>query len=122
MLSIIVCSRSSQLPYYFLQNISETIGADYEIVAIDNSSKTYSIFSAYNEGVRRSIGEYLCFVHEDVTFCTNEWGKIVSGKLSDQTIGIIGVVGSDYMPKCPTGWWMTSTNGQEQKEVIKSSQ
>lgn len=118
MLSIIVCSRSAQLSNLFLQNVSESVGVDYEIIVIDNSANSYSIFSAYNEGVRRSTGEYLCFVHEDISFCSFEWGKIVIEKLADEKIGIIGVVGSDYMPKCPAGWWMTSTKGHEQKEVI----
>lgn len=117
MLSIIVCSRTAQLSEQFLKNISETVGVDFEVIVIDNSSNKYSIFSAYNEGVSRSRGDNLCFVHEDIIFCTNGWGNIVEKKLLDKTIGIIGVVGSDYMPKCPAGWWMTSTRGHERKEV-----
>ena len=70
MISCIICSRRSDISAELKENIASTIGCEYELVAIDNSKKEYSIFSAYNEGVRRANGEILCFMHEDILYHT----------------------------------------------------
>jgi hypothetical protein len=105
MLSIIVCSRSAKLLEKFIENIQKTIGVDYEIISIDNSENKYSIFSAYNEGFARSKYLYLCFVHEDVVFHTQNWGKIVIDHLQDPKTGILGLAGGDLAPVVPAMWW-----------------
>ena len=105
MISIIVCSRKPDIPDNLKFNVTETIGVDYELIVIDNSENKYSIFSAYNEGVRRAKYSYLCFMHEDILFHTEDWGVKVTEHFKDKTIGLIGVVGGHYMPKCPASWW-----------------
>ena len=50
----------------FVKNIANTIGTEYELVHIDNSDPKYSIYEAYNEGVKLSKYDNLCFLHEDV--------------------------------------------------------
>ena len=77
MISIIICSRNKDIPSELKQNIADTIGVDYELVVIDNSRNQYSIFSAYNEGVKRAKGDMLCFMHEDVVFKNCNWGERV---------------------------------------------
>ena len=59
MLSLIICSRHSDISDKLKDNIQKTIIAEYELIVIDNSKNKYSIFSAYNEGVKkaRKIGE-----------------------------------------------------------------
>lgn len=86
-------------------NIASTIGCDYELVVIDNSTNKYSIFQAYNIGVRRAKGEILCFVHDDVLFRTDNWGAIIDDLLKDETIGIVGFAGTHFLPQCPMYWW-----------------
>ena len=93
MISIIVCSKFPTLSKELLDNISQTVGTDYEIVSIDNSQAKYSIFEAYNEGVARSKGEYLCFMHEDVVLRSSNWGNTVERVLSHKDVGAIGVAG-----------------------------
>ncbi len=68
MISLIICSRKSDISNSLKENIERTIGTDYELIVIDNSTNKYSIFSAYNEGVRRSKGDILCFMHEDILY------------------------------------------------------
>lgn len=97
-LSIIICSRSSEVSAAFAANVQATIGVDYELVVIDNHANCYSIFSAYNEGVRRATGDILCFMHEDVTMHTRDWGQKVCRHLQDPGIGALGVVGSHIVP------------------------
>lgn len=66
MISIIICSRNSDISPTLIENIQHTIIVDNEVNVIDNSKNTYSIFSAYNEGVLRSKYPFLCFLHKGV--------------------------------------------------------
>ena len=75
MISIIICSRTASISDELNQNIDQTIGIPYELVVIDNSENLYSIFSAYNEGVKRSKYEMLCFMHDDIIFKTKIFFK-----------------------------------------------
>lgn len=105
MISCIICSRQPDISDELKENIKSTIGCDYELVVIDNSANKYSIFSAYNEGVRRAKGDILCFMHEDVLFRSNNWGGIVRNLLDDKSIGLLGVFGSHFMSSAPLYWW-----------------
>ena len=88
------------------QNINQTIGTDYEIILIDNSRNEYSIFSAYNLGIRIAKGDILCFMHEDVLFHTNNWGEIVCSIFEDSSIGMLGVIGSKLLAS-NVSWWLS---------------
>lgn len=99
MISIIICSRNNDIPASLKKNIDETIGCEYELVVIDNSSNIFSIFSAYNEGVQRSKGDVLCFMHEDVLFHEMGWGVKVLQHFENEKIGLVGVLGGHYLPK-----------------------
>ena len=68
MLSIIICSVSPERLEQVTRNIHDTIGVDYEIIAIDNREKQWPIARAYNEGASRAHYPFLFFVHEDVKF------------------------------------------------------
>ena len=106
MISIVICSRTVGVCSELRQNINETIGCEYELVVIDNSSNTYSIFQAYNEGVRRAQGDILCFMHEDVLFRTENWGQAVANHFaSDDQIGLVGFAGSHFLPNTPMYWY-----------------
>jgi hypothetical protein len=104
MLSIIICSRNKELSKEFLSNISKTVGVEYEIIHIDNSNNSYTIFSAYNTGFARSKFDNLCYVHEDVFFNTSDWGQKVINHLKDDNTGIVGLAGGDFITRIPGGW------------------
>lgn len=106
MISIIICSRKSTIPESLIENIKTTIGCIYELIVIDNSKNSYSIFDAYNLGISKSKYDYLCFIHDDLNFLTQDWGIILNEVfLSDNKIGVIGVAGSKYKSKMPSAWW-----------------
>jgi hypothetical protein len=105
MISIIICSRTASISDQLTQNINQTIGIPFELVIIDNSDNLYSIFSAYNEGVKRSKFEVLCFMHDDIIFKTNDWGIIVMNRFKSSNLGAIGVAGSPYYAILPGAWW-----------------
>ena len=105
MISIIICSRYSDIPTKMRQNIAETIGCDHELLVVDNSRNKYSIFQAYNEGVRRSKGDILCFVHEDVLFRSMDWGRVIAAHFwDDEKVGLIGFAGAHFFPDIPMYW------------------
>ena len=105
MLSIIICSRNLKISSLLGKNISETVGCDHEIIVIDNSEKRFSIFSAYNEAIRRARGNILVFMHDDILYKTKNWGCIVAKVLEDEKIGVVGCVGGHVLGKEPTSWW-----------------
>jgi hypothetical protein len=104
MISIIVCSRNSIILADFKTNIKETIGVDFEIIHIDNSKNLFSICSAYNRGVLRAKFPYLCFVHEDVYFRSNNWGREIIEHLQIANVGIVGLAGRDLLTRVPATW------------------
>lgn len=108
MISIIICSRKASISQDLSVNIKETIGCVYELIIIDNSENHYSIFEAYNLGIDKSVGEYLCFIHDDILFHTQNWGLILNNIFDkNPNIGLIGVAGSKIKTKMPSAWWDT---------------
>lgn len=105
MISIIICSRSQEMLREVSQDVAQSIGLPYEIIAIDNSEGKYSIFQAYNLGIAKSKFNYLCFMHEDISFETPDWGKkVINTFESNVKLGLLGVAGSSYKPAVPSGW------------------
>jgi hypothetical protein len=122
MISIIICNKKSVLDPALEKNINSSIGVDYEIISIDNSRGQYNIFQAYNEGVAKAKGDILCFMHDDILFRSNSWGKVVEESFSsDPRMGALGVAGGHFLPDCPCSWstckttsfhvWQTNRDG-----------
>lgn len=104
MISVIICARTKILPPAFVENLSATIGAPFEIIHIDNSENKYSIFSAYNEGYAKSKYPYLCFLHDDVLFHSTDWGLKLITHLQNPLTGIVGLAGGDLIIRIPSSW------------------
>jgi len=107
MISIIICSRYKDMNESLLSNIESTIGTDFELVWIDNSANLYGICGAYNEGVRRANGEYLCFMHDDVRFKSDNWGVVSIDEMNRSDVWMLGVVGSKYYGVYTPYWYYT---------------
>jgi hypothetical protein len=106
LISVIICSRFKQLSSVLKHNIKETIGCDYELLVVDNSENNYSIFEAYNIGIEKSNFPFLCFIHEDISFDTLNWGiNIIQLFEQDAKIGLIGIAGAKTKTKMPSAWW-----------------
>ncbi len=106
MLSIIISSYNSRFFNALEQNIKDTCGIIYELIRVENPG-TMNINQAYNLGIKQSKYEYLLFIHEDVLFETPEWGRILINHFkSSNDIGLIGLAGSTFKPKAPSGWWI----------------
>lgn len=104
-ISIIICSRNHSELQKVLLNVETTIGVEFEPVVIDNSNGQYTIFEAYNLGINLSKGDLLCFMHEDIAFETQDWGKrVVKIFGANSNLGLLGVAGASYKPSVPSGW------------------
>jgi len=105
MISIIVCSVNNSLFKQFESSVNETIGAEFEIIKIDNKNNRYSICEAYNTGAISARFNHICFAHEDIVFRSNNWGTILKDAFeNNHNIGIIGIAGSKYKSLAPSGW------------------
>lgn len=104
MISIVVCSKQNILSEIFSENIRNTIGVEYEIIAIDNSENKFSIFEAYNRGWKQSRFDYVCFVHDDVHFNSQNWGENVIRHLQNPETGICGLAGGPLVTHIPASW------------------
>ena len=106
MISLIVCTRRSILDHSFQNNIEKTIGSEFEWIIIDNSKNEFNLFEAYNIGIKRSSGDVLCFIHDDIIFHTQNWGERLDSYFeNNQEIGLIGIAGSLIKTKTPSAWW-----------------
>lgn len=109
MISCIICSRYPNISNELAHNIASSIGCEHELIVIDNSKNDYNIFSAYNDGVKRSKGDVLCFMHEDILYHANNWGQAIHQLFrNNATLGLVGVEGTHYMPKYASPWWSSS--------------
>ena len=106
MISVIICSINKILAAQVQKNIAATIGVEWEPIIIDNTISPESITHIYNLGAAKATHDVLCFVHEDVLFQTKNWGvKMVAYFKKDASLGLIGIAGSKYKSKTPSGWF-----------------
>lgn len=106
MISLIICSRNKDIQLKLRDNIEKTIGAEYELVIIDNSNHKYDIFQAYNEGVKLAHGDIFCFMHDDILYHTNKWGVLVENTFRDYPdTALLGVIGAHVVPDAPAPMW-----------------
>jgi glycosyltransferase involved in cell wall biosynthesis len=96
MLSIVICHRSPELLEQLKTNVQASIGIDYEVIAIDNRLGRFGICEAYNLGAEQARFPYLCFIHEDILFHTQAWGKILLKHFQNPKIGLIGIAGTSF--------------------------
>ena len=104
MISIIICSVNLNALHNILQNIENTIGAPYEVIAVDNSAAREGICKVYNNAAKAANFGILLFLHEDVQFDTIAWGKLVAEHLCDPSTGLIGLAGGDAKSLVPSSW------------------
>lgn len=121
MISIIVCHKDKKHLEEFKDSLKKTIGVEYELIVIDNTRSKYYLTKAYNTGVQKSNGEFLVFVHEDVRFETNNWGRVLINifKNNDKA-GVIGVAGSNILLQ-NAQWWFPGKDHMFGKVIHESN-
>ena len=108
MLSIITCNYNPKRIELLKNNIGSKIGLDvFELIVIDNSSNSKSIFQAYNDGAGIAKFEKLLFLHDDVEFVTEDFGKILL-EMNLPNLGVLGIAGSILKTNTPSPWWVSN--------------
>lgn len=108
MITFVCCSIRPNEAEQLQKNIKETIGeVPFEFIPFDNRELGYGLCKVYNICAEKARYPYICFLHEDVKFSTNNWGATIISKLADKTTGVIGFAGSDMKPNYPTGWYFS---------------
>ncbi len=111
-ISIIICSRKGRDAENYRKDLLVQGNENVEIIVIDNFDNQYSIFSAYNEGVKRAKNDILCFVHDDVYMHTKDWIELVFYYFNeDDNLGCIGIAGGHFLPKTISPWWYGLRSG-----------
>ena len=114
MISIIICSASTEELKQVSQNIDLTIGVPYEIIGINNSDGKRGICEVYNEGKRKAKYDTLCFMHEDIEIKTENWGvNVLNIFTENKEIGVVGVAGGGYKALAPSGWYCVEYNSPD---------
>lgn len=122
MISIIICSRTKEVDSHLLRNIREHIGAvAYEVIAVDNSDHKYTIFQAYNWGVRQARYPILCFMHDDILFHSQDWGVRVAAHFEDERLGMLGISGPRFLSRIPSIWWASNAFNRYAPSVCQYS-
>lgn len=112
MLSIIISSQNKTTLDRLVVNIEATIGIPYELIVVENAGAKMGICKAYNTGAATAKFDFLCFMHEDILFETNDWGKKILHHFEDPRVGLIGVAGGDTKGLAPSGWSSSVFNSE----------
>lgn len=104
MFSVIVCSVDPAAAEALRENVAQTIGVPFEWLACDNRCSPRGICAVYNALARQARYDCLCFVHEDVRFRTEGWGRLLAAELAQHGCGVIGFAGGVLKTRATTGW------------------
>ncbi len=105
MFSILICSINVSYLEKLKINIQETIGNEYELLVWDNLANTKPISEVYNLLAEQARYPYYCFIHEDIQFQTENWSaNLLSAFENNTETGFIGIAGSKYKSRTPSGW------------------
>lgn len=104
MISFVCCSIKLAEAERVRLNIESTIGVPFEFICFDNREHSFGLCKVYNMCAEKAKYDYICFVHEDVKYNTQDWGTLIINKLSEKDCGVIGFAGSTVKINYPTGW------------------
>lgn len=107
MLSIITCNQDANRIPPLRANLESNVGILYELIIVDNFSNDLSIFEAYNKGFKLAQFDYVLFIHDDVFFHTQDFGRILTN-LDIPNLGVLGIAGSKIKTKIPATWWIST--------------
>lgn len=106
-LSVVFSTRA--IDQKFINHIRNTVGVkDVEVIPYVNNNE-FSLTEIYNRGLRESKSEIVLFVHDDVIFNKNGWGKALLSQFRDTDYGILGIAGATGLIQDNHGialaWW-----------------
>lgn len=105
MITMIICSINPERCNKLLENISKTIGVEYETIVFDNRNEQWGLCRVYNHCAAKAKFPYLCFIHEDVHINTDNWGKKIIETIEKiPDCGVVGFAGGTHAGKNISSW------------------
>lgn len=95
----------------FNKEIKKTIGCEHEIFVYENDG-TISLTEAYNKiwnSYSNTEDIIFCFIHHDIHFKNNGWGKTLLRHFNNNDVDIIGVAGTNHLYNHGV-WWLNKSN------------
>lgn len=102
-ISIIICSRNNENLSLAVASIKKTIDVDFEILSSFQASE-FGLSSIYNKLVMSTKYKYLIFMHDDIYFDCFDWGTKLIKLLTEQNIGLVGLMGAKYKSEYVSLW------------------
>lgn len=78
-----------------MASIRKTIDVDFEILSSLHASEL-GLSSIYNKLALSANYKYLIFIHDDIYFESFDWGSKIIKLLTEQNIGLVGLMGATY--------------------------
>jgi hypothetical protein len=89
----------------FVKHIDDTIGVKHKTVYYPNFNQ-FSLSQIYNQAIREhnDPDSIMVFCHNDITFKTRTWGRLLLSKFNHSPFSIIGLAGTTFLPESGM-WW-----------------
>lgn len=99
---ICVYNNESILNDWLIRSLSDQ-SAEFELILINNCDRIYkSAASALNYAGKKAIGDYFCFIHQDIHFCRKTDIENIEIRLSKlDNLGIAGMAGMSMNGNSP---------------------
>lgn len=101
----IMCTNDEQYEaeaMHFISRLHVPAGFTADAISIKDAK---SLTSGYNEGMRASDAKYKVYLHQDVMIVDREFISKMLQIFSDETVGMIGMVGTVKLPENMIPWW-----------------
>jgi hypothetical protein len=106
MLSLVVCSVNEIYLKQLKETVAATIGIEHEWLIWDNRKSNIGLCKIYNQLAAQAKFPYICFLHEDLLFQTQNWGKkIIELFTHEPKLGLLGIAGGKYKSDLYSGWY-----------------
>jgi glycosyltransferase involved in cell wall biosynthesis len=102
--SVSVVYSTRKIDPVYLESIKSSIGVpNVDIIPIENNHQ-FSLTKAYNIGLERAKYSHIIFMHDDLKFVTQNWGRKMLNHFSrNKDYGIIGIAGTNNL--ISGMWW-----------------
>ena len=108
-ISIVISSHlSKEENKKFEIHLKNTIGLKNPEILIYENFNQYSLTEIYNIGLNESKNDIVLFIHNDIFFNTDNWGRILLSKFNNTEYGIIGIAGTTDLNSNGV-WWTDSS-------------
>ncbi len=94
MINFTIVYSTRQNDPQFVRHLQQTCGLKkVEILAYTNPGDK-SLSAVYNHALSKAKHDFMVFIHDDVIFESNNWGRNVIQHLQQSKYGILGIAGT----------------------------